>query len=116
MTCAPGFRPLAVVGTVGTTSTTSVDPVVEIAAVCRERGIWLHVDAAYGGAMALVPEGNWAMQGVELADSVVVNPHKWLFVPLDFSALFVRRPDLLRAVFALTPAYLSGDAAAGEVN
>ena len=107
---------MAVVATVGTTSTTSVDPVGEIAAVCRERGIWLHVDAAYGGAMALVPEGKWAMQGVELADSVVVNPHKWMFVPLDFSALFVRRPELLRAVFALTPEYLSGDAAAGEIN
>ena len=111
-----GFRPMAVVATVGTTSTTSVDPVSEIAAVCRERGVWLHVDAAYGGAMALVPEGKWAMQGVELADSVVVNPHKWMFVPLDFSALFVRRPDLLRAVFALTPEYLSGDAGAGEIN
>jgi len=111
-----GFRPMAVVATVGTTSTTSVDPVGEIAAACRERGIWLHVDAAYGGAMGLVPEGKWAMEGVELADSVVVNPHKWMFVPLDFSALFVRRPDLLRAVFALTPEYLSGDAEAGEIN
>jgi aromatic-L-amino-acid decarboxylase len=111
-----GFRPMAVVATVGTTSTTSVDPVGEIAAVCRERGIWLHVDAAYGGAMGLVPEGKWAMEGVELADSVVVNPHKWMFVPLDFSALFVRRPELLRAVFALTPEYLSGDAAAGEID
>ena len=101
-----GFQPMAVVATVGTTSTTSVDPVGEIAAVCRESGIWLHVDAAYGGAMALVSEGKWAMEGVELADSVVVNPHKWMFVPLDFSALFVRRPELLRAVFSLTPEYL----------
>ena len=111
-----GFRPMAVVATVGTTSTTSVDPVVEIAAVCREHGLWLHVDAAYGGAMALLPEGKWVMQGVELADSVVVNPHKWMFVPLDFSALFVRRPELLRAVFSLTPEYLRGDAAAGEID
>ena len=111
-----GFRPMAVVATVGTTSTTSVDPVVEIAAVCRENGLWLHVDAAYGGAMALLPEGKWVMQGVELADSVVVNPHKWMFVPLDFSALFVRRPELLRAVFSLTPEYLRGDAAAGEID
>ena len=107
---------MAVVATVGTTSTTSVDPVVEIAAVCRENGLWLHVDAAYGGAMALLPEGKWVMQGVELADSVVVNPHKWMFVPLDFSALFVRRPELLRAVFSLTPEYLRGDAAAGEID
>jgi aromatic-L-amino-acid decarboxylase len=111
-----GLRPMAVVATVGTTSTTSVDPVAEIAAVCRESGTWLHVDAAYGGAMALVSEGKGMMEGVELADSVVVNPHKWMFVPLDFSALFVRRPELLRAVFSLTPEYLRGDAAAGEVN
>lgn len=111
-----GVRPMAAIATVGTTSTTSVDPVTEIAAVCRERGVWLHVDAAYGGAMALVPEGRWAMEGAELADSVVVNPHKWMFVPLDFSALFVRRPELLRAVFSLTPEYLRGDASAGEVD
>ncbi len=111
-----GFRPMAVVATVGTTSTTSVDPVSEIAAVCREHGVWLHVDAAYGGAMALASGGKWAMEGTELADSVVVNPHKWMFVPLDFSALFVRRPELLRAVFSLTPEYLRGDAEAGEIN
>ena len=111
-----GFRPMAVVATVGTTSTTSVDPVADIAALSRESGLWLHVDAAYGGAMALVPDGKWAMEGVALADSVVVNPHKWMFVPLDFSALYVRRPELLRAVFSLTPEYLSGDAAAGEIN
>jgi len=111
-----GFRPMAVVATVGTTSTTSVDPVAGIAAVCRENRVWLHVDAAYGGAMALASEGKWVMEGVELADSVVVNPHKWMFVPLDFSALFVRRPELLRAVFSLTPEYLRGDAEAGEIN
>jgi aromatic-L-amino-acid decarboxylase len=113
---AAGIRPMAVVATVGTTSTTSVDPVAAIAAVCRERHVWLHVDAAYGGAMALVPEGRWAMDGVELADSLIVNPHKWMFVPLDFSALFVRRPELLRAVFSLTPDYLRGDAAAGAID
>jgi aromatic-L-amino-acid decarboxylase len=105
-----GYRPLAVVATVGTTSTASVDPVREIAAVCRAHGAWLHVDAAYGGALAVLSEGRWVMDGAELADSVVVNPHKWLFVPLDFSALFVRRPDRLRAVFSLTPEYLRGDA------
>jgi aromatic-L-amino-acid decarboxylase len=111
-----GRRPMAVVATVGTTSTTSVDPVPEIARVCREHGIWLHVDGAYGGAMALRPEGRWVMEGVNLADSVVVNPHKWMFVPLDFSVLFVRRPELLRAVFSLTPEYLRGDAGAGDIN
>lgn len=109
-----GFRPMAVVATVGTTSTTSVDPVPAIAALCQHHRAWLHVDAAYGGAMGLLPEGRWAMTGVERADSVVVNPHKWLFVPLDFSALYVRRPETLRAVFALTPEYLRGDADAVE--
>ncbi|MEJ7811454.1 MAG: pyridoxal-dependent decarboxylase [Gemmatimonadaceae bacterium] len=106
-----GYRPMAVVATVGTTSTASVDPVPDIAAVCQSHQAWLHVDAAYGGALAVLPEGRWAMAGAELADSVVVNPHKWLFVPLDFSALFTRRPEVLRAVFALTPEYLRGDAA-----
>src|SRR5919107_116844 len=105
-----GRRPLAVVATVGTTSATSVDPVEEIAGLCASRGVWLHVDAAYGGAMALVEEGRWAMRGVGRADSVVFNPHKWLYVPLDFSALYVRRPETLRRVFSLVPEYLRGDA------
>jgi aromatic-L-amino-acid/L-tryptophan decarboxylase len=108
-----GMMPLAVIATVGTTSTASVDPVTEIAAVCRESGIWLHVDAAYGGAMGVLPEGRWALGGVELADSMVVNPHKWLFVPLDFSVLYTRHPALLRSVFSLTPEYLRGDSADG---
>jgi len=105
-----GRRPLAVVATVGTTSATSVDPVEEVAEVCRERGVWLHVDAAYGGALALLEEGRWVMRGVGRADSVVFNPHKWLYVPLDFSALYVRRPESLRRVFSLVPEYLRGDA------
>jgi aromatic-L-amino-acid decarboxylase len=111
-----GRRPLAVVATVGTTSATSVDPVEEIAGVCREYSVWLHADAAYGGAMALLEEGRHLMRGVELADSVVFNPHKWLYVPLDFSALYVRRPEALRRVFSLVPEYLRGDAerAGGE--
>ena len=108
-----GRRPMAVVATVGTTSTASADPLREIATTCRAHDAWLHVDAAYGGAIAVLPEGRALMAGAELADSVVVNPHKWLFVPLDFSALFTRRPDVLRAVFALTPEYLRGDATAG---
>ncbi|MDQ6886812.1 MAG: pyridoxal-dependent decarboxylase [Gemmatimonadota bacterium] len=105
-----GRHPLAVVATVGTTSTASVDPVADVAALCREHGLWMHVDAAYGGALAILPEGRWALGGAELADSVSINPHKWMFVPLDFSALFVRRPELLRALFSLTPEYLRGDA------
>jgi aromatic-L-amino-acid decarboxylase len=113
---ADGHRPCAVVATVGTTSTTSVDPVEAIAAVCRKHDIWLHVDAAYGGAMALLPEGRWAMAGTDSADSIVVNPHKWLFVPLDFSVLYTRRREMLRAVFSLTPEYLRGDASANAEN
>jgi aromatic-L-amino-acid decarboxylase len=111
-----GLLPMAVIATVGTTSTASVDPVEEIAALCREHRLWLHVDAAYGGAMALLPEGRHLMDGVAEADSVVVNPHKWLFVPLDFSALYVRKPELLRATFSLVPEYLRGDAEQAERN
>jgi aromatic-L-amino-acid decarboxylase len=108
-------RPLAVVATVGTTSATSVDPVAAIADVCSDHRVWLHVDAAYGGAMALLEECRYVMKGVEQADSVVFNPHKWLFVPLDFSALYVRRPEALRRAFSLVPEYLRGDAErAGE--
>ena len=108
--------PMAVVATVGTTSTTSVDLVEEIGALCREKELWLHVDAAYGGAMALLPENRHLLNGVEQADSIVVNPHKWLFVPLDFSALYVKRPELLRATFSLVPEYLRGDAGQSELN
>jgi aromatic-L-amino-acid decarboxylase len=108
-----GRQPLAVVATVGTTSSASVDPVPEIADLCAAEQLWLHVDAAYGGAIGVLPEARHLLDGVERADSVVVNPHKWLFVPLDFSALYVRRPEALRAVFALTPEYLRGDSAGG---
>ena len=111
-----GLLPMAVIATVGTTSTTSIDPVDEIAALCDEHQLWLHVDAAYGGAMALLPEGRYVMKGLEAADSIVVNPHKWLFVPLDFSALYVKRPELLRATFSLVPEYLRGDAEPAERN
>lgn len=107
-----GVQPLAVVATVGSTSSASVDPVPGIADVCAREKLWLHVDAAYGGAMGVLPEARFLMEGVALADSVVINPHKWLFVPLDFSALYTRHPDVLRAVFALTPEYLCGDTTA----
>jgi aromatic-L-amino-acid decarboxylase len=110
------LRPFAVVATVGTTSSAAVDPVPAIADVCRDHGLWLHVDAAYGGALAVLPEGRWVLDGVGRADSVVVNPHKWLFVPLDFSALYTRRPEVLRAVFSLVPEYLRGDADHAERN
>ena len=94
----------AVVATVGTTSTTSVDPVPEIAAAAAAAGAWLHVDAAYSGSARVCPE--FRTPGLERADSVVVNPHKWLFTPIDCSCLFTARPDDLRAAFALTPEYL----------
>ena len=85
---AAGSRPLAVVATVGTTSTTSIDPIPEIADVCERHGMWLHVDAAYGGSAAVVPEMRYVLDGCERADSVVVNPHKWLFTPVDCSLLY----------------------------
>jgi aromatic-L-amino-acid/L-tryptophan decarboxylase len=103
---AAGMTPVAVVATIGTTSTTSVDPVPAIAALCRERGIWLHVDAAYAGVAAVLPECRHHFEGWELADSIVFNPHKWLFVPVDLSAFFCRRMDVLRQTFALVPDFL----------
>jgi aromatic-L-amino-acid decarboxylase len=103
---AAGVKPFCVIATVGTTSTTSIDPVPAIADVCGRHGLWLHVDAAYGGAAAVVPEMRGVFAGVERADSVVVNPHKWLFVPMDLSALYARDPEAIRRAFALLPAYL----------
>ena len=83
-----------------------MDPVAEIAALCAREGMWLHVDAAYGGALALLPERRAEFAGVERADSFVVNPHKWLVTPMDCSVLWTRRPDVLRRAFSLTPEYL----------
>ena len=103
---ASGVRPVAVVATLGTTSTTSVDPVDAIAGVAEEFGAWLHVDGAYGGPGAIVPELRPLFAGWERADSVVINPHKWLFTPVDCSVLYCRRPrDLVRA-FSIVPEYL----------
>jgi aromatic-L-amino-acid decarboxylase len=104
----------AVVATVGTTSTTSVDPVCEIAAAAEVAGAWLHIDAAYGGSARVCPE--LRTPGFERADSVVVNPHKWLFTPIDCSCLFTARPQDLRAAFALTPEYLRTSAAGSVTN
>jgi aromatic-L-amino-acid/L-tryptophan decarboxylase len=110
------FLPLAAVATVGTTSTASVDPVAEIAAVCETENLWLHIDAAYGGGLALLPEAAWVKEGWAAADSLVVNPHKMLFVPFDFSVLFVRRIERLRDVFTLVPEYLRGDTVGADTN
>ncbi len=103
---AAGYLPLATVATVGTTSTTSIDPVPAIAALCAREDMWLHVDGSYGGVAAVVPEMRHVLAGVELADSLVVNPHKWLFTPIDLSAMFTRRPDVLKRAFSLVPEYL----------
>ncbi len=103
---AAGLRPLAVVATTGTTSTTSVDPVAAVADVCERESLWLHVDAAYGGAAALVPEMAWVLEGAARADSLVVNPHKWMLTPFDLSVLFCRHMDLVREAFSLVPEYL----------
>jgi aromatic-L-amino-acid decarboxylase len=97
----------AVVATVGTTGTTSVDPVPELARRCRDAGVWLHVDAAYAGSAWVCDELRWSLEGVEHADSAVVNPHKWLFTPMDCSAFWTRRPDVLHDTFALVPDYLA---------
>jgi aromatic-L-amino-acid decarboxylase len=96
----------AVVATIGTTSSTSIDPVAEIAERCEREGVWLHVDAAYAGAAAVCPELRDRFAGWERADSIVVNPHKWLGVPTDCSTLWTRRPDAFRDAFSLVPEYL----------
>jgi aromatic-L-amino-acid decarboxylase len=103
---AAGFTPFAVTASVGTTSTTSIDPVREIAEVCAGEGLWLHVDAAFGGSAALDPGMRRVLDGAEAADSLVVNPHKWMFVPLDLSVLFTLRPEVVRAAFSVLPDYL----------
>jgi aromatic-L-amino-acid decarboxylase len=113
---AAGLLPLAVVATVGTTSTTSVDPVEEIATICEREQVWLHVDAAYAGIAALLPDYRWILRGAERADSIVVNPHKWLFTPFDLSVLYCRRMNVLRAAFSLTPEYLKTVEAAPVQN
>ena len=105
-TARPASTRSCVVATVGTTSTSSIDPVPAIADVCERHGVWLHVDAAYGGSAALVPELRHVLDGAERADSLVVNPHKWMFVPIDCSVLYSRRPEIIRRAFSLVPEYL----------
>jgi aromatic-L-amino-acid decarboxylase len=96
----------ALVATIGTTSSTAIDPVTELADRCADAGVWLHVDAAYAGSAAVCPEVRHLFAGWERADSIGVNPHKWLFTPMDCSAFWSRRPDDLRAAFSLVPEYL----------
>jgi aromatic-L-amino-acid/L-tryptophan decarboxylase len=101
-----GITPLAVVATVGSTSTTSIDPLDEIARLCAQQQIWLHVDAAYAGVAAMMPEYHDLLTGAAAADSLVVNPHKWLFTPFDCSVLYCRHMDVLRSAFSLVAEYL----------
>src|SRR5256714_15007477 len=101
-----GMLPFCVVATVGTTSTSSIDPVPEIVPICEEHAMWLHVDAAYAGSAAIVPEFRSILAGCERADSLVTNPHKWLFTPFDLSVLYCRHMDLLKRAFSLVPEYL----------
>lgn len=103
---AKGFVPFCVVATIGTTSSTAVDPVDEIADICERKNIWFHLDSAYAGVTAILPEMKKYFKGFERVDSFVVNPHKWLFVPIDFSVLYTRKPDVLKKAFSLVPEYL----------
>jgi len=103
---ANGIVPFCIVATVGTTSTSSIDPVSEIIPIGEKHAMWLHVDAAYAGSAAVVPELRHILKGCERADSLAVNPHKWLFTPFDLSVLYCRHLDLLRRAFSLVPEYL----------
>jgi aromatic-L-amino-acid/L-tryptophan decarboxylase len=112
---AAGALPCCVVATTGTTSTGSVDPVPAIAAIAQRENMWLHVDSAYAGSATIVQELRFLWDGVEHADSIVVNPHKWLFTPIDCSVLYTKKPDVLRETFSLIPEYLKTTDTA-EVN
>ena len=115
---ASGRVPFCVVATVGTTSTTSVDPVENIAAIARRYKLWLHVDAAYAGSAALLEEHRHILNGAAQADSLVVNPHKWLFTPVDLSVLYTRQPDVMRRMLSLeeSPPYLQTNEQDRAVN
>ena len=101
-----GLRPFCVIPTVGTTSTSSIDPVPAIAGIAEKYRLWLHVDAAYGGSAALAPEFRHVLDGAGRADSIVVNPHKWMGVPLDLSVLYTRKPEIFKRAFSLVPEFL----------
>ena len=113
---AAGLRPFCVVATVGTTSSTSVDPVSQIAQVVEKHKLWLHIDAAYAGIAAIVPECRHILEGNDRAHSLVVNPHKWMFTPVDLSAFYTRYPDILRRAFSLSAEYLYTAANTKQLN
>ena len=103
---AGGFEPLCAVATIGTTGSTAIDPLKQIGEICSRHGVWLHVDAAYGGTAMILPELRWMIEGIELADSFVFNPHKWMFTNFDCSAYFVKDAGLLIRTFEILPEYL----------
>jgi aromatic-L-amino-acid decarboxylase len=111
-----GWLPFCVVGTIGTTSSTSVDPSAPLADVCERENLWLHLDAAYGGTAALVPEFRERFRGWERADSIVVNAHKWMWTPFDASILFFRKPEVYREAFSIVPEYLRASETEGAHN
>jgi aromatic-L-amino-acid decarboxylase len=111
---AAGLLPFLVVGTAGSTSTGTVDPLGEVADLCEAEGVWLHVDAAYAGFAALTPRGRAALEGIERADTVTLDPHKWLFVPFECGCLLARQPQALAAAFRIYPEYLKDVESAGE--
>ncbi len=113
---AAGILPICVIPTIGTTSTTSIDPVAAVADICEKHGIWMHVDAAYSGSAAILPELQPLFDGWERADSIVMNPHKWFFTPFDLSVLYCRDLDDLKKAFSLVPEYLRTDDAASVKN
>lgn len=100
------IKPFCVVATVGTTSTTSVDPIRKISEICNKYNLWLHIDAAYAGVSAIIPEMKWITEAWDEADSIVINPHKWIFTPMDLSIYFTRKPEILKRAFSLVPEYL----------
>jgi aromatic-L-amino-acid decarboxylase len=111
-----GVLPFCVVATIGTTSTTSIDPVRAIGEICKEENLWLHVDSAHAGTAAIAPEMRYIFDGIEYADSIVVNPHKWMFVPVDCSVLYVKEPEILKRAFSLDPEYLKTSVDSDVIN
>lgn len=113
-----GKKPFCVVPTLGTTSSASVDPLAAVAEVAQRYGLWLHVDAAYAGPAAILEEHRHILNGAALADSLVLNPHKWLFTPMDLSVLYTRRPEVFARALSLeeTPAYLKNTREESAVN
>jgi len=110
-----GMKPCAVVATIGTTGTVAVDPLKEIAGICKKYGIWLHVDAAFAGTALLLPEYRWMIEGIEQADTFVFNPHKWMFTNFDCSVYLVKDAGTLIRTFEILPEYLKTKTR-GEVN